>query len=105
MKKLRDHFGSDVHLDVVKLASFIPAINDSINAATFSRRLIVGSRYLGLGPAGTAVGDPIFLLTGGETPFVLRWRKHRALKTWLTYEIVGDCYVHGKMDGEVKDED
>ena len=105
LKTLREHFGSDVHLDLGKVANFIPAVNESIDAATFSRRLIVGPKCVGLGPAGTAVGDQIFLLTGGKTPFMLRWRERDAIyPSQQKYEIVGDCYVHGRMDGEAKEE-
>lgn len=50
--------------------------------------------FLGLAPDDTKTGDVICILSGGHVPFVLRplddgmWR------------LVGECYIHGVMDGE-----
>jgi len=43
-----------------------------------------------------SVGYQVVLLHGGTTPFVLR---HNVVSQ--TYELLGDCYVHGIMDGEL----
>ncbi|KAI5920639.1 heterokaryon incompatibility protein-domain-containing protein [Camillea tinctor] len=48
--------------------------------------------YLGLGPDCRA-GDLVCLLFGGEVPFVLRPKDGH-------YQLVGDAYVHGIMEGE-----
>lgn len=65
-------------------------------AATVSRCLIISHYALvGLGPANVAVDDEVFLLRGGKTPFILR----KVLNSPY-YEIVGDCYIQGLMDGE-----
>jgi hypothetical protein len=44
-------------------------------------------------------GDVVVVLYGGRTPFLLR-RKDDG--TWI---LVGECYVHGMMNGEVFDLD
>ncbi|KAE8447643.1 hypothetical protein EG329_010614 [Mollisiaceae sp. DMI_Dod_QoI] len=49
--------------------------------------------YIGLGPKDMQKGDFIGLLEGGQMPYVLR-RKGEI------YELIGDCYVHGIMQGE-----
>lgn len=49
--------------------------------------------YIGLGPPGCRVGDLVCLLFGGEVPFILRPRAE-------SYQLVGDGYVHGIMEGE-----
>ncbi|KAI1536277.1 HET domain containing protein [Pyrenophora tritici-repentis] len=104
--KLREHYGSDVQMDLLEIVGFSQIVEESIRAATLSRRMIVSSGTLGLAPAGTAVGDAIYILTGGLTPFVLRQRKQNFSKTeMLKYEIVGDCYLHERMDGNKKDQD
>jgi hypothetical protein len=73
----------------------VSIVDDSVLTATLSRRLIVGDNYIGLGPANTKVGDELFFIEGGKTPFVLRSRSQcRQMK----YEIVGDCYVQDMMD-------
>ncbi|KAF2143539.1 uncharacterized protein K452DRAFT_198784, partial [Aplosporella prunicola CBS 121167] len=49
--------------------------------------------YFGVCPGHTLPGDRIAILLGGSVPFVLRpYREY--------YVIVGECYVHGIMDGE-----
>jgi hypothetical protein len=54
--------------------------------------------YFGLLPAGTRKGDAIVLAEGGRVPLVLREVKSK--KSW---ELVGDCYIHGIMYGEAFD--
>lgn len=54
-------------------------------------------------------GEQVALLLGGTTPFVLE--SHHPFADPLTgaektvYDLLGDCYMHGCMDGElVKDQ-
>ena len=58
------------------------------------RAMRTASGYVGLAPGIAEPGDRIVLLRGGRLPFVLR---ERGDKTW---ELIGDCYVHGIMAGE-----
>jgi hypothetical protein len=51
--------------------------------------------YLGLGPSGTTAGDVVCVLRGGNVPFVLRKSDGRS------YNLIGEAYVHGIMDGNV----
>ncbi|KAK4569323.1 hypothetical protein LTR86_003085 [Recurvomyces mirabilis] len=50
--------------------------------------------YMGFAAPGTAIGDEVSVLGGGWTPFVLRPSDKGC------YNMVGDSYVHGIMDGE-----
>jgi len=60
-----------------------------------NRKLFASERgYLGLGPAAVLPGDIIAAIFGLETPLVLR-----SVGT-DSYQIVGEAYVHGIMDGE-----
>jgi hypothetical protein len=65
--------------------------------------------HLGLGPLSMKPGDSICAFKGAEVPFILReqeggvgryrrtlWRKERR-----SCELVGECYIHGFMDGEM----
>ena len=52
--------------------------------------------HIGVLPNDAACGDRIALLLGGRTPFVLR-----PVAGTREYELVGACYVHGIMDGEL----
>jgi hypothetical protein len=53
--------------------------------------------YLALLPFDTLETDIIVLLQGGKTPYVIR-RKEGC------WQFVGDCYVHGIMDGDAWDD-
>lgn len=64
----------------------------------------IGGGYMGLVPAGTKVGNVIAIIQGAQTPFVLRPLGQvvsEELPTRIVYELVGECYVHGMMDGEM----
>ncbi|KAF5876593.1 putative heterokaryon incompatibility protein [Botrytis fragariae] len=52
--------------------------------------------YMGFGASGAKVGDQVCILGGGWTPFVLRDHK-------TYYEMIGDSYLHGMMQGETLD--
>ena len=58
------------------------------------RSFIVTERgYLGLGRSSTQPGDVVCVLRGGNVPFILRKKGDGY------YELVGEAYMHGIMDG------
>lgn len=80
---------------------------DPISAAVISKPSIYLHRkaafvtetgHIGIGLRETVVGDEVHLVQGSDTPFVLR-------KTDGRYELIGETYVHGIMDGELVDDD
>lgn len=85
-------------------------IGSSVTRASTGRRLFVTRRgYIGLCPSSAKVGDVVAVLLGGSTPFILsaRSKRERALEeanselqVQNTFVLIGDCYVHGLMDGE-----
>ncbi|KIN00196.1 hypothetical protein OIDMADRAFT_145702 [Oidiodendron maius Zn] len=61
------------------------------------RRLVkTKAGYLGLGPEEARPGDVIALVKGAKVPLVLR-----SSSSSLCWELVGDAYVHGMMQGEL----
>jgi hypothetical protein len=50
---------------------------------------------LGNGLESTRAGDEVWVLAGGRVPYVLRPKGNNE------YELVGEAYVHGIMDGEL----
>ncbi|KAG4431063.1 hypothetical protein IFR05_013455 [Cadophora sp. M221] len=50
--------------------------------------------YMGIWPDGMVPGDRVFTFVGGDVPFVLR-------PVGEEFELVGEAYVHGIMDGEL----
>ena len=65
--------------------------------------------YLGLGPRNLETGDLICVFPGAAVPFALRERDDGVGRLESTVwtkerrecELVGECYVHGIMDGEL----
>ncbi|OCK93532.1 uncharacterized protein K441DRAFT_661434 [Cenococcum geophilum 1.58] len=79
------------------------AMSSPIKYATFRRKIfITRENFIGLGPAEMKVDDQIYLLQGSRTPFIPRQAKEECINGLLKryYQLVGDCYMHGVMDGE-----
>ena len=70
-------------------------------AAVFHRRLFrtVNGR-LGLGPQTMQKGDAIWILAGGNTPFILRHIASSQKSGDPIYSLIAPAYLHGVMDGE-----
>jgi hypothetical protein len=49
--------------------------------------------YFGQVPRDTAPGDLVCIFSGGGVPFIVRKQNE-------TYQIIGECYIHGIMNGE-----
>jgi hypothetical protein len=56
---------------------------------------------VGMLPINTIVGDSVYIFAGGGLPFVLRPSAELPNK----YEVVGGCYIHGVMNGELVESD
>ena len=70
-----------------------------LDNTTFARRMFVTScGFMGLGPAAAQVGDSVCVLLGGQLLYVLRGGDDGK------FEFVGECYVHGMMDGKACEE-
>ena len=52
-----------------------------------------------IAPEETQIEDMIYIVLENETPFLLR------KKTNGTYYFVGECYIHGIMDGDYAEND
>ena len=50
--------------------------------------------YMGIGPARMRPGDSLSVFLGGNVPWIVR-------QEGLEFELIGECYVHGIMDGEL----
>lgn len=83
--------------------SAVSNIYASCERARSGRQMFITSGgYIGLGPQSLKCGDGVAILSGGSTPFVLRESIFSGQGTTKSrWRIVGDCYVHGWMDGEM----
>lgn len=67
------------------------------HAFVMNRRIIrTSAGYIGLAPAATRCGDAVALFKGARVPFLIREKGDR-------WEIIGEGYIHGIMEGEVWD--
>lgn len=112
--KFRDVYNKAGDLNGEKRASSIlqpediGAMNHAIRITTRDRRFIVSkSGRLGIAPKEAVltslVADEIFAIAGSRTPLVLRpvgTRDVPGVGRRLCHKLVGDCYLHGVMDGE-----
>lgn len=74
-----------------------PIFNDKVVRMSYGRSMLMSKAgYIGLGPSDAQVGDSLAFLGGGSVPYVLR-------REGEVYKLVGDCYVHGVMHGEIFD--
>ena len=66
--------------------------------ASAGRHLFATDRgYIGLGPPEMQKRDHVYILSGGNVPYILRPIFGPRPRT---FELVGDCYLHGVMYGE-----
>ncbi|KAF2647075.1 hypothetical protein K491DRAFT_699856 [Lophiostoma macrostomum CBS 122681] len=71
----------------------------SLTDNMFERTLFVMSNHLmGKGPASIESGDEVWILHGAKVPYVLR------PLGYVRYELMGEAYVHGIMQGEAMHE-
>jgi len=68
-------------------------VSQSIDSAINGRRIARLGSALALVPETVKRGDEVFVLFGGQVLYVLR-------PVSSHYEFIGECYVHGLMDGD-----
>ncbi|MCJ1272239.1 hypothetical protein MMC21_000025 [Puttea exsequens] len=99
--------GSNINTSTLVHSSKSEFVSDFLRRvleAIWMRRLIVTSPdgMLGLGPDKARRKDIICILYGCSVPVILREMKDERRQD-VYYEFIGECYVHGIMDGEAFD--
>jgi hypothetical protein len=56
--------------------------------------VVTAEGRIGVVPLSVKVGEPIYVLQGGDVSFVFRLVKQG------TWSLIGHCYIHGIMDGQ-----
>ncbi|KAK5010887.1 hypothetical protein LTR28_007123 [Elasticomyces elasticus] len=88
------------------LASIQPLV-ERMNLALKGRAFFITTNgFIGIGPRGMLYGDVVAILRGGRVPMVLRAipLKYGAYMP-PRHSLVGECYVHGIMQGELIQDD
>jgi len=85
--------------DDAKSRLFNRALGNCFLGRKYARSL---TGYMAMVPPLAEAGDLICILYGGQTPFILRQRDVKCPDgiDRKIYQLVGECYVHGAMDGE-----
>lgn len=69
---------------------------EQMSMYSLQRRLVITAKgFMGLVSRSGEVGDEVWILRGARVPFILR-----RLETG-TYQLLGEVYLHGYMNGEV----
>lgn len=86
-----------------KDSSLVVSFLERVQSVIWNRKLLVSekNRWLGLVPMATLETDIICILYGCSVPVVLRQVKTEEGVPY--FQLVGECYVHGIMDGEIID--
>jgi hypothetical protein len=84
----------------------VGSVDDVVNSymrvlsSLFRRRPFLTTQgYVGLGPLESAPGDSVWIISGVHVPYALRPIAHSK------FSLLGECYVHGLMDGEFTESD
>jgi hypothetical protein len=80
--------------DAAKGGDWTHYMIDSLRVCKNRRFFITKKGYLGIGPATSNDGDVCCVLFGATVPFILK--RHDS-----QYLLVGECYIHDIMRGEV----
>ena len=73
--------------------------NSSVSRVSYHRLFVTRRGYIGLGPPGMSANDVVCIIYGAVTLFLIRGEMSEK-DTEQTYTLVGECYVHGLMNGE-----
>lgn len=87
--------------DLIVLA---PKFASSLHASFERRFCITKNGYVGLVPLLSRPGDLICIIFGGDTPYLVRptaCTDEGVVVEELKCQLVGECYIHGMMDGEM----
>jgi len=93
---------SAVHDNLIRKPSMVPqgTLKPGIEQYALGRKFfITEGGYFGLGPKDTRKGDRVAIFFGSNVPFVLR--EHEWEMGGRGWQLIGETYVHGAMEGEV----
>lgn len=81
---------------------YVAEFLERVRSVIWMRRMIVTAQehLLGIAPTNAQEGDLICIIFGCSVPVVLRKVVSDEMTGEHHYQLMGDCYVHGMMDGE-----
>ena len=85
---------------LTELYNYRLALRSALRDRTF---FITDMGFVGLAPAMARAGDLVVLLAGSAVPMILSPARQSPPENILTFYLIGDCYVHSIMHGELID--
>lgn len=78
---------------------------ERVSNCAYERRFCITKQgFMGMVPPKTETGDVVSIIFGCQTPYILRGIRDKApgaRSASNTYRLIGECYMHGMMDGEM----
>ncbi|KAI0491116.1 heterokaryon incompatibility protein-domain-containing protein [Xylaria cf. heliscus] len=90
--------------DAAILARLVSQFSEGLRASFVRRLCVTKNGYMGLVPPLTHVGDLVCIFYGGDAPYLVRPQTSPVAAKEigvLRCRLVGECYMHGMMDGEM----
>ena len=78
-------------------ASMVSSLSHLKGCTNWSTLAVTENKVLGRAPHGSQPGDVVALFAGAKLPFIVRRRPQGT----AALQIVGPCYMHGIMEGEL----
>ncbi|KAI2633889.1 heterokaryon incompatibility protein-domain-containing protein [Xylaria nigripes] len=97
-------FETELSEKVTGLGPMVSRFSEGLRISFERRFCITKNGYVGLVPPLTRIGDRVGIFYGGDAPYLVRSetdpgpQKEMAV---LRCQLVGECYMHGMMDGEM----
>ena len=100
-RRVKPGYGLHIGTEIVKKDPIIEDFLRRVQVVIWGRRLIKTERhgFLGLAPRATKERDVVAILYGLSVPVVLR-QVQDTTEGDNMYEIVGECFIYGMMDGQ-----
>ena len=95
--RLQDASSENAFGEITKYMS-LASVHRFDSAAVLANRVLFRTTEgdVGYGPVSSKPGDQVWVLENARIPFILR-----PTMTASSFEVVGECYVHGIMDGQL----
>ncbi|CAN9396963.1 unnamed protein product [Alternaria alternata] len=82
----------------------VPTTHVALRYLYGRRLLLTKNGRIGLAPFDAREGDTVAIFAGGSVPYLVRSNGKRLLGHFIDiplWDFIGECYVHGIMDGEL----
>jgi hypothetical protein len=90
-------YATTEEMDADLLDSYLASV---YHVAIGRRPVLTAGRRIGMVPESAQPGDMLVVIIGAPVPFVVRPIHREGSKT-NRHILIGECYIHGVMDGEV----